>query len=216
MHLKLQDAWRTIRPWMRWMSKAKKEGAWAFHFNRKIYANSHQQCDTAQPACSRCTRLDLKCIGGGQRRFKFIQTEKSTVTKQQMASSESQTQTIARLGRPSFALTNEATLLTSSFAFNLEVKDPRFDLSCYGIFLPEVPKRLGSHPALDASASALISAYPCVYRQQPSREALMKYGRALRVLRLSLDDPDSSKIIETLCAIYFLLICQVRRSLTLS
>jgi hypothetical protein len=181
-----------------------------------MYTDSHQQCDTAQPACSRCTRLGLECIGGGQRRFKFIQIEERTATKQQKAPPESQTKAIAKLGRPSFALTSEATLLTSSFAFNLEVKDPRFDLSCYGIFLPEVPKRLGSHPALDASASALISAYPCVYKQPPSREALMKYGRALRILRLSLDVPDSSKIVETLCAIYFLLICQVRGSLTTS
>jgi hypothetical protein len=181
-----------------------------------MYTNIHQQCDTAQPACSRCTRLGLECIGGGQRRFKFIQIERRTVAKQQEASLESQTQAITRPGRPSFALTNEVTLLTSSFAFNLEVKDPRFDLSCYGIFLPEVPKRLGSHPALDASASALVSAYPCVYKQQPSREALTAYGRALRVLRLSLDVPDSNKIVETLCAIYFLLICQVRGSLTAS
>ena len=133
-------------------------------------------------------------------------------TKQQNALPESQSHAIARLGNPSFSLTNETTWLTSSFAFNLEVKDPRFDLSYYGIFLPEVPKRLGCHPALDASASALVSAYPCVYKCQPSREALSKYGRALRVLRLSLNAPDNNKVIETLCAIYFLLICQVRGS----
>jgi hypothetical protein len=176
--------------------------------------NSHLQCDTTQPTCSRCKRLGLNCIGGGQRRFKFIQIEERNVAKQQKTSPESQTRAIAKLGRPSFALANEVTWLTSSFAFNLNVKDPRFDLSCYGIFLPEVPKRLGSHPALDASASALMSAYPCVYNRQPSREALSKYGRALRVLRLSLDNPDSNKIVDTLCAIYFLLICQVSNFLT--
>jgi hypothetical protein len=55
-----------------------------------------------------------------------------------------------------------------------------------------------------------------VYKQPPSREALLKYGRALRVLRLSLDAPDSNKIIETLCAIYFLLICQVSGTITAS
>lgn len=198
------------------MSKAKEEGTLTFLFSQQIHTNSHQQCDTAQPACSRCTRLGLKCIGGGQRRFKFIQIEERTATKQRKASPESQAKAISKLGRPPFALTNETTWLTSSFAFNLEVKDPRFDLSCYGIFLPEVPKRLGSHPALDASASALISAYPCVYKQEPSREALAKYGRALRVLRLSLDVPDNNKIVETLCAIYFLLICQVCVSLAAS
>jgi hypothetical protein len=62
---------------------------------------------------------------------------------------------------------------------------------------------------LDASATALVCAYPAVYSRQPSREALTRYGHALRVLRLSLDNPSSENIVETLCAIYFLLICQV-------
>jgi hypothetical protein len=188
----------------------------SLRLSRKMYTNSLQQCDTAQPACSRCKRLGLNCIGGGQRRFKFIQIEERKATKQQNAPPGSQTRAIATLSKPSFALTNKVTWLSSEFASNLQVKDPRFDLSCYGIFLPEVPKRLGSHPALDASASALMSAYPCVYKRQPSPEALSKYGRALRVLRISLDNPDRNKIVEMLCAIYFLLICQVCFFLTAS
>ena len=110
------------------------------------------------------------------------------------------------------ALSNDVTWLTSSFVSGLQVKDPRFDLACYGAFLPDIPQRLGSHPALDASASALISAYPAVYSRQPSCDALTKYGRALHVLRLSLDNPEGGKVVEVLCAIYFLLICQVRFS----
>jgi hypothetical protein len=101
------------------------------------------------------------------------------------------------------------TWLANSLISGLEVKDPRYDLACYGIFLPKIPQRLGTHPALDASASALVCAYPAVYSRQPSREALTRYGHALRVLRISLDNPSSENIVETLCAIYFLLICQV-------
>lgn len=91
------------------------------------------------------------------------------------------------------------------------MKDPRFDLACYGTFLSELPKRLGTHDALDASASALICAYPAVYNRQPTCEALTKYGKALQVLRLSLETPRSENVVEVLCAVYFLLICQVRR-----
>lgn len=97
----------------------------------------------------------------------------------------------------------------SSFVSGLDVKDPRFSLSCYGVFLPEIPRRLGVHPALDASASALITAYPAVYRREPSFEALEKYGKAIKALRVALDSPDQTRVVELLCAIYFLLICQV-------
>jgi hypothetical protein len=112
-------------------------------------------------------------------------------------------------------LSNDVTWLANSLISGLEVKDPRYDLACYGIFIPKIPQRLGTHPALDASASALVCAYPAVYSRQPSREALTRYGHALRVLRTSLDHPNGDTIVETLCAIYFLLICQVRASQTI-
>ena len=106
-------------------------------------------------------------------------------------------------------LSSDVTWLANSLISGLEVKDPRFDLACYGTFLPKIPQRLGTHPALDASASALVCAYPAVYSRQPSREALTKYGHALSVLRTSLDKSSPENVVETLCAIYFLLICQV-------
>ena len=106
-------------------------------------------------------------------------------------------------------LSNDMTWLASSLISGLEVKDPRFDLACYGTFLPQIPQRLGTHPALDASASALVCAYPAVYSRQPSREALTKYGHALSVLRTSLNKSSPQNVVETLCAIYFLLVCQV-------
>jgi hypothetical protein len=106
-------------------------------------------------------------------------------------------------------LSNDSTRLASSFISSLGVKDPRFDLACYGAFLPEIPQRLGSHPALDASASALICAYPAVYGRQPSSGALSRYGHALHVLRISLSNSNAGNVVEVLCAIYFLLLCQV-------
>lgn len=118
---------------------------------------------------------------------------------------------VVKPNKPASALSNDVTWLASSFVSGLGVKDPRFDLACYGNFLPELPKRFGTHPALDASASALICAYPAVYNRKPSCEALTRYGKALHVLRLSLEKPGEEKVVEVLCAIYFLLICQVWR-----
>lgn len=133
------------------------------------------------------------------------------MTKHQKSQSRSppKSQALAKLGKPSCALTSEVTSLASSFVSSIGVKDPRFDLAAYGVFLPLLPQRFGTHPALDASASALICAYPAVYSGRPSYEALTKYGRALHVLRVSLDAPTKDRVVEVMCAIYFLLICQV-------
>lgn len=172
-----------------------------------LNADQSQQCDGQQPACARCLRLGLKCIGSGQRRFKFIQIQEDDVSRK---SSSPEKQQVAKLTRPPpLAPANEATRLASSFVSSLGVKDPRFSLSCYGVFLPDIPKRLGVLPALDASASALVCAYPTVYQREPSYEALEKYGRAMQALREALDSPDQTRVVEILCAIYFLLICQV-------
>ena len=187
------------------MSETKEEGPSKVQAIQQIKLLIKFQCDTAQPSCARCKRLGLDCTGGGQRRFKFIQVEDAIVSKR---SSTPQTppDAVIKVKKP---LSNDMTWLANSLISGLEVKDPRFDLACYGTFLPEIPRRLGKHPALDASASALVCAYPAVYSRQPSREALTRYGHALHVLRTSLDNPNSENVVETLCAIYFLLICQV-------
>lgn len=104
---------------------------------------------------------------------------------------------------------NETTTLASAFIFTLEVKDLRYDLSCYGAFLNDIPKRLGSNIALDASVNALSSAFPSLYTHQHSSQTLSKYGNALRALRICLDDPSQAWSANTLCAVYLLLICQV-------
>lgn len=175
---------------------------------RRLSTDTFSQCDTAQPSCSRCSRLSLPCTGNGKRRFKFITFEETITAK---SINERQTSgAVVKLTR--YPMSNNVTRLATSFISGLQTKDPRFDMSCYGIFLPEIPKRLGTHPALDASAAALVCAYPAVHNRQPSCEALTKYGRALHVLRLALDKPDNDKVVELLCAIYFLLICQVCRA----
>lgn len=104
---------------------------------------------------------------------------------------------------------NETTTLADAFICTLEVKDLRYDLSCYGPFLRDIPKRLGSNIALDASVSVLTSAYSSLYTHQRSLKTLSNYVKALKALRICLDDPSQAWTADTLCAVYLLLICQV-------
>jgi hypothetical protein len=105
---------------------------------------------------------------------------------------------------------NETTTIASAFIFTLEVTDLRYDLSCYGSFLKDIPKRLGSNTALDASVNVLNSAFSSLYTRQQSLETLSRYANALKALRICLNDPSLAWTANTLCAIYLLLICQVR------
>jgi hypothetical protein len=105
---------------------------------------------------------------------------------------------------------NETTKIASAFIFILEVTDLRYDLSCYGPFLKDIPKRLGSNTALDASVNVLTSAFSSLYTRQQSLETLSRYVNALKALRICLNDPSQAWTANTLCAIYLLLICQVR------
>ena len=104
---------------------------------------------------------------------------------------------------------NETTIIANAFIFRLEVKDLRYDLSCYGPFLQEIPQRLGSNIALDASVNVLSSAFSSLYTHQRSLKTLSKYVDALKALRICLDDPSQTWTANTLCAVYLLLICQV-------
>jgi hypothetical protein len=105
---------------------------------------------------------------------------------------------------------NETTIIASAFIFTLEVTDLRYDLTCYGPFLKDIPKRLGSNDALDASVNVLTSAFSSLYTRQQSLQTLSRYVNALKALRICLSDPSQAWTANTLCAIYLLLICQVR------
>lgn len=104
---------------------------------------------------------------------------------------------------------NETTTIASALISRLEVKDLRYDLSCYGPFLKDIPKRLGSNIALDASVNVLTSAFSSLYTHRQSVTTLSKYVNALKALRICLDDPSQAWTANTLCAVYLLLICQV-------
>lgn len=100
--------------------------------------------------------------------------------------------------------------LSTSFAKTLTITDVRYDITYYGAFLRDIPRRLGSSAALDASVKAVVTAYPYLHHQNFTPDAYMEYCNSLRALRESLNDPVEARSSNTLCAVYLITICQVR------
>ncbi|KAE8342990.1 hypothetical protein BDV24DRAFT_149960 [Aspergillus arachidicola] len=179
-----------------------------------------KKCDEKQPTCGRCLRLNIPCIGSGQRRFKFQQEYtmpvmvkkgkiKGLSPKDQTSSSSDEERTeVCRVSpHPSSAL----TVLTQAFVQAIHPStDIRWNLAwMYGGFLRDVPARLGTNEALDTAADAVI----CMHREfcttrKVSAKGLSKYGRALNTLHFFLDDPVKAASTDTLCAVTILLLCQ--------
>ena len=103
---------------------------------------------------------------------------------------------------------NELTRRTGAFVAVLNVSDLRYDISGFGAFLRELPRRMGRNKALDAAVSALTAVFPILYLQEPSSTMLAAYVRALRCLRITLADRVTAQTPETLCAIYLITLCQ--------
>jgi hypothetical protein len=111
---------------------------------------------------------------------------------------------------------NEGSLLADALVSKLQAWDDlRFHLTwTYGIFLEEIPRRLGSNAALDTAVNALVCAHSQLNTSAgivriADPEALTKYNHAVRTLRICLDDPVKAREASTLCAVYLLMICQV-------
>lgn len=103
---------------------------------------------------------------------------------------------------------NELTRKTGAFVAVLNVSDLRYDISGFGAFLRELPRRLGRNKALDASVHAVTTVFPALYSQESSPEMIAAYVHALRCLRMNLSDRATAQTPETLCAIYLVTLCQ--------
>jgi Fungal specific transcription factor domain len=106
------------------------------------------------------------------------------------------------------------TKLASALVYKIDpTTDIRYQLVWnFGGYLADVPRRLGTNPALDAASDALVAAHTdfCSSGRPGSEcELLAKHSHALSVLRDALDDPVKAHSSETLCAIMLLMIVQV-------
>ena len=175
------------------------------------------QCDQSLPSCSRCTRLRIKCVGAGERRFKFVEDGASARSSSNSRSppKDQSSATTRKDSRKSLSRSpsNETTTLT--VALIDKFKDPsdiKYHLVwAYGDFLEEIPRRIGTSEALDTSVAALVSAHSNLSSRSPHitvPESLSKYNTALKSLRTTLNDVRKASQPETLCACYLLLICQ--------
>ncbi|KAL5087826.1 hypothetical protein Trisim1_007480 [Trichoderma cf. simile WF8] len=173
-----------------------------------------KKCDMATPACSRCSRLNIPCIGTGQLRYKFkdqtdLQVERSSKKARSRASGSG-----SGSGSPSSIaslVSNRDTARSGAFVSLLDINDPSYDLACYGPWFKDLPRRLGTNVALDAAVEAMVGFYPHLRRHDQSslsRGSVVKYVNALQALRTCLNDPQSANKPETLCAVYVLMICQ--------
>ncbi|KAK4208624.1 hypothetical protein QBC37DRAFT_431720 [Rhypophila decipiens] len=174
-----------------------------------------KKCDQLRPLCSRCARLHIPCIGSGQRRYKFL--GRTTAPDQRLAfSSSRQPPTSKDVQKMQLLLTNIPTASPSNITFldatrfisALQVTDVRFDLRIYGPFFVELPRRLGRNSALDASVRALSVSFPAVQTHRYTSDMYKAYGEALGCLRAALGDAATAGSVETLCAVYLIVICQ--------
>ncbi|KAF7862537.1 hypothetical protein EAF04_007410 [Stromatinia cepivora] len=173
-----------------------------------------KKCDQIQPSCSRCIRLSIPCIGSGMKRYKFV-SDNSTSASKPVRSRSTTTNQKPRSNHRSITdkqiariPSNKITAVTGAFISVLEVKDTRYDMGVYGNFLTEIPRRLGTSAALDASVNAIATSYVSIYSGEKSVETLESYGKGLKALRVALNDPKEASSANTMCAFYLMMICQ--------
>ncbi|KAJ5193030.1 Cytochrome P450 [Penicillium cf. viridicatum] len=160
-------------------------------------------CDEQQP-CSRCHRLKVPCEGSGQQRYQFKNVKPTPRPK----AKEKAIRVRSNLNIISQAPCNP---LANRFIRTLDISDIRFDISFYGSFLKDLPRRLGESAVLDAAAQALVSSHPFLHRlrgKEVPRDALIRFWKSVKALRQSLDNPVEIRSPHTLCAIYLISICQ--------
>ena len=169
-------------------------------------------------------RLNLECIGSGQKRYKF-QVEKRYANdpkrshalsqfKSPKSTAHSPEASDMRTWCPLLSTaprSSELTLLTNAFTSTIKRStDFRYNLWwTFGTFLEDVPRRLGTNEALDRAVDALTAAHAgFCSRRGVTVEALTKYSRALGTLRVYLDDRVHAQSASTLGAVMILLSCQ--------
>lgn len=174
--------------------------------------------------------MKIPCVGSGQQRFKFQEEKRftkqvrrehntialATASKSNIPNISSSNGTPSPPNGSHFLFihakpSNSTTRLAEAFTQAIKRStDIRYNLGwSFGIFLEDVPRRLGTNDALDRAVDAVTFAHTDFCNRRPgSVQALTKYSAALRTLRVYLDDPVHAQETNTLAAVMILLICQ--------
>ncbi|EWG45008.1 hypothetical protein FVEG_05952 [Fusarium verticillioides 7600] len=165
-----------------------------------------KKCDQVRPACSRCARLGIPCVGSGEQKYvfkpvSFTKPFKTSFSKPRKQQTSSQ---VSMLHKPQSPL----TLLQAKLVAALETTDLRYGLSCYGYFLEHIPRRLGHSHALDVSVDLMMSLFPYHYSFEIPSQVLAKYSSGLKVLRDPQDETGTKLSPEDVAAFHIIMICQ--------
>ncbi|KAF5596563.1 hypothetical protein FPCIR_3969 [Fusarium pseudocircinatum] len=165
-----------------------------------------KKCDQAKPACSRCARLGVPCVGSGEQKYvfktvSFTKPFKTSFSKPRKRETPSQ---VPILHKPQ----NSLTLLQAKLVAALETTDLRYGISCYGDFLEHIPRRLGHSHALDVSVDLTMSVLPYHYSQEIPSQVLAKYDSNLKVLRDVQDETGTKLNPEDVAGFHVMMICQ--------
>ncbi|KAH7248624.1 uncharacterized protein BKA55DRAFT_728726 [Fusarium redolens] len=165
-----------------------------------------KKCDQAKPACSRCARLGVPCVGSGEQKYVFkpVSFTKPSKASFQRTRKREQSSPVSILHKPQ----NSSTLLEAKLVAALKITDLRYGLHCYGVFLEHIPNRLGRIHSLDASVDLMMSALPYHYTHDIPSEVLAKYDCVLKVLKASLNITGTRLSPEYLAAFQIMTICQ--------
>jgi hypothetical protein len=187
---------------------------WAESLSLKLADPLTDQCDYTTHPCTRCRRLNIECVGVGQRRFKFVHDERAShssddsFSKSKSPRRGSNTPLILLSRNPSDDVTGLVGAFTDKIKPSIGIK---YNLAwTYGDYLNYIPTRIGRNEALDAATDAFLTALQTFSTGVDNSPAVLeKYGAALGTLRKCLDNPVKARMPETLCAILFLWNSQV-------
>lgn len=114
-----------------------------------------------------------------------------------------------RLCNPGRPLSNDTSLLASEVVSLLYATDIGQNVNCIGTYLPMLPRKLGYHAALDASAVAFASTISCIRTQEAVLERTRrKYINAIHAVQVAVSNSATAYTTETLCALLLLVSCQ--------
>ncbi|KAI1011258.1 hypothetical protein LB504_002212 [Fusarium proliferatum] len=165
-----------------------------------------KKCDQVKPACSRCARLGVPCVGSGEQKYvfkpvSFTKPFKTSFSKPRKCETSSQ---VSVLHKPQ----NSFSLLQAKLVAGLEITDFRYGLNCYGDFLEHIPSRLGHSHALDVSVDLMMSVLPYHYTHEIPSQVEAKYSSCLKVLRGLQDKKGTQLNFEDMASFQIMTICQ--------
>lgn len=148
-----------------------------------------KKCDITVYPCPRCARLNIPCIGLGEKRYKFVNDGRSS-----LISVRPHPRTVtATLSFPSHdttifrALSNEHTWRVSAFTDKLKPSiGVNYNLAwTFGAYFLDIPARLGTNEALDRAVDAVLAAFDRFSSSLVNATPVLleKYAVALAALR---------------------------------